>query len=280
MIACLRWELAKLRARKRSLLLLGLLNLLPLLALFLLLLSMPFDLGWRQKLVIPAVTGLVGMGLSFAQYLYPASLAVLAAGCLAGEEGEGSMRTAFLCFRPRWQIIASRLLALSLVAFMAVCLSGLLFALAMFCAWLKLSPLWWQAFDFPLRETFLAFLGWLPWFMVSQLALVGFLGTVNVFCRSTHGAVALSLAVLAAFGVASVVLPDLALRLGLSAQPERWLFTWHYGAPMDPDVIQRLVLGQLVEAPRQTERLRWILGEGLLFWSFTLWAYGRRDMTN
>lgn len=279
MIACLRWEWAKFVRRRRNLLLLALPNLLPALAVLLLLLAMPFDLGWRQKLVIPAVTGLVGMGLSFAQYFLPAVLAVLAAGILAGEDGSGALRTAFLTFRPRWQVILSRLFLLVTASFLAVGLSFVLFALALLLAWLKLDAMWWKAFEYPCAEVFWACLRWLPWFMASQIAMVGFLGAVNVFCRSTHGAVALSLVLLAGMGVASVVGPDLATRLGLELRPERWIFTWHYTAPMDPDVIQRLVFGASAAAPAEGLRLRWLLVEGALFWIFALWAYGRRDVT-
>lgn len=279
MIACLRWEWAKFVRRRRNLILIALPNLLPALAVLLLLLALPFDLGWRQKLVIPAVTGLVGMGLSFAQYFQPAVLAILAAAILAGEDGSGALRTAFLTFRPRWQVILSRLLLLVAASFLSVALSLVLFALAMFLAWVELDGMWWKAFDYPCAEVLRACLRWLPWFMASQIAMVGFLGAVNVFCRSTHGAVALSLVLLAAMGVASVVGPDLATRLGLELRPERWIFTWHYSAPMDPDVIQRLVFGGSAAAPDEDVRLRRLLAQGALFWIFGLWAYGRRDIT-
>lgn len=135
----LRFEIVKVLARKKALLFLLALNILPILSgLAAMVLYIKFK-GWglgdvQFTFVVEGVRKLLAGHVKLFALISPFFLALIIGDSFSGESGKGLMKTLLLTPVPRWQVIVAKSLAVMLFLVVALALGGMFLQFSLFVA--------------------------------------------------------------------------------------------------------------------------------------------------
>ncbi len=305
-LVLLRFEMVKVLARKKALLFLLALNVLPIMTGFMAMLVYIKYQGWglgevQFSFVVEGVKKLLAGHVKLFALISPFFLALVIGDSFSGESGKGLMKTLLLTPVARWQVIAAKTLAVMLFLITALAVGGVFLQFSLFVAravttgpstqglqqMVGNSPAVAEAMAQVMkdRSTSLQLVGAMPALrllfitFLANLSVVGFFILFSLFFESPILMAFVSLITL--MSMETYVLIATAIRRveSMFSGPVEWCFSRHLSRLFDIETINGLIVQSLhLDSPEVYQPLLSSLGWAAFFLGTALLIFQRREV--
>lgn len=302
----LRFELVKVLARKKALLFLLALNVLPIMSGLMAMLVYIKYQGWglgevQFSFVVEGVKKLLAGHVKLFALISPFFLALVIGDSFSGESGKGLMKTLLLTPVPRWQVIIAKTMAVMLFLMTALAVGGVFLQFSLFVAravtsgpsaeglsqMVGNSPAVAEAVNQALkdRSTSLQLVGAMPALrlllitFLANLSVVGFFILFSLFFESPILMAFVSLIALMSMETYVLIATAVKKVEAMFAGPVEWCFSRHLSQLFDIETINGLIVQTLnLSSTEVYQPLISSLGWAVFFLGTAMLIFQRREV--